>query len=230
MAAGVFTGLVEDVGRLRARTPRGPGARLRVDTALGPLALGESIAVMGVCLTVDAVAEGGFEADASRETLGRTTLGSLAIGAAVHLERAMPLGGRLGGHLVSGHVDGLSRLLERRPVGQSVQLAFELEPALARFVAPKGSVALDGVSLTVNEVREGRFTVMIVPHTREATVLGRAAAGMVSNLEVDILARYVARWLETRGGARGPDRGEAEGRPGGGGESLASKLSEAGFL
>lgn len=221
-AFAVFTGLVEDVGRLVARTARGPGARLTVETTLAPLVLGESIAVMGVCLTVDAVVAGGFEADASAETLARTTLGALAIGAGVHIERAMAMGGRMGGHIVSGHVDARAKLLTRRAVGQSVELTFGMDLGVRRYVAAKGSIALDGVSLTVNEVGADRFTVMIVPHTQGATLLASRRAGEISNVEVDVLARYVARCLDVGSGERGSGESTDDG--------LKSSLAAAGFL
>jgi riboflavin synthase len=223
----VFTGLVEDVGRLAARTAREAGARLSLDTRLSPLVIGESIAVMGVCLTVDRLRQGGFEADASSETLARTTLGQVSVGCGVHLERAVPVGGRLGGHLVTGHIDCTSQLLERRPVGNSVQFWMALDPSLRALIAPKGSVTIDGVSLTVNEVTEDRFSVMIIPHTREATVLGRMAVGAASNIEADVLARYVVRWLEV-GRGRAPGSGEPQtASPD---ASLMSKLASSGFL
>jgi len=218
----VFTGLVEDVGKLTARTARGPGARLAIQTKLAPLVLGESIAVMGVCLTVDSIISGGFEADASSETLARTTLGGLAIGAGVHLERAMQVGGRLGGHIVSGHVDASAKLVTRRPVGQAVELSYSLDPGLRQYVAAKGSIAIDGVSLTVNEVAADRFTVMIVPHTQGATLLGGQRAGVVSNIEVDVLARYVVRWLEA-GSGRSGGAASSDG-------TLMDRLASAGFL
>lgn len=191
----MFTGLVEDHGSLAARSSRGASARLRVATTLGPLTLGESVAVDGVCLTVDAHVPGGFEADASSETLERTTLGQLPIGRGVNLERALPLGGRLGGHLVSGHVDATTKLLAKAPAGDALELTIALPPSVAHLVAPKGSITLNGVSLTVNGVGEDRFTVMIIPHTQGVTRLDRLSVGTVLNLEADLLARYVARIL-----------------------------------
>jgi riboflavin synthase len=194
---GMFTGLIAAMGSLDARSERGTGARL-VYTARfedGPLQLGESIAVDGVCLTVDTVTPAGFEADASKETLARTTLGALPLGGTVHLERALRAGSALGGHLVSGHVDGVGHVRERRDAGGSLWMAFTLDPSLARFVAEKGSVAVDGVSLTVNAAGDDAFEVMLIPHTLEKTKLGRLSAGSAVNLEVDIVARYVARLL-----------------------------------
>ena len=214
----MFTGLVETTGTLRARTPRGPGARLVIECSLGPLALGESVAVDGVCLTVQTIVSGGFEADASHETLARTTLGRLPLGAGVHLERALALGDRLGGHIVSGHVDGVVTVADVRPVGESLFLAFAMDRALAPYVAEKGSVAIDGVSLTVNGVGEAGFDVVIVPHTQVVTKLGRRAPGDACNVEVDVLARYVARMLEVGRAAGGADG------------ALYDKLGAAGFL
>jgi riboflavin synthase len=218
----VFTGLIQEVGKLKARVPRGPGARLSIETSLGPLTLGESVAVMGVCLTVDAVTGGGFEADTSTETLRATTLGTLASGSRVHLERAMALGARLGGHMVSGHVDATVALVQRREAGQAVELTFALPTQLAHYLAAKGSIAIDGVSLTVNELHGDRFTVMVVPHTRGATLLADRRPGVVSNIEVDILARYVVRWLETRGTGSGAGPGDDE--------PLMKRLASSGYL
>jgi riboflavin synthase len=199
----MFTGLVALSGALLARSPRGPGARLVIGVRDafedGPLVLGESIAVDGVCLTVDTIVPGGFEADASAETLARTTLGQLEPGAGLHLERALRAGSLLGGHIVTGHVDGTAELLERRPVGESTWMAFRPPAELARFIAEKGSIALDGVSLTINavdpDVTTPRFEVTLVPHTLSKTKLGALGAKSRVNVEVDLVARYVARWL-----------------------------------
>jgi len=196
----MFTGLVAVTGALAARSARGPGARLsfRASFEDGPLRLGESIAVDGVCLSVDAVTKDGFEADASAETLARTTLGRLTPETLVHFERALRAGETLGGHLVSGHVDGVGVLRARSGVGESVSMTFGLEPSLARFVAEKGSIAVDGVSLTVNAVIADAFDVMIIPHTLKKTKLGRLCPGEAVNLEVDIVARYVARLMSSQ--------------------------------
>lgn len=193
----MFTGLVTATGVLANRQVRGPGARLIVKAALGeePLELGESIAVDGACLSVVEALEAGFAVEASAETLARTTLGALAIGSSVNLERALRAGDRLGGHMVSGHVDGVAVLAERRPVGDALGLAFTLPPALARFVAEKGSIAINGVSMTINAVRGPRFEVMVIPITRRATNLGALADGAAVNVEVDLVARYVARLM-----------------------------------
>jgi riboflavin synthase len=195
----MFTGLVAVMGTLKARQARGPGARLTVQGHLdGPFVLGESVAVDGVCLSVDAAVGGdGFEADASAETLARTTLGALPDGSPVHLERAVCAGAPLGGHLVTGHVDGVATLVERRQVGEALHLAFRIPRELERFVAQKGCIAIDGVSLTVNAVDRDRFDVMIIPHTLAKTKLGKLVAGHLVNVEVDLVARYVARLLST---------------------------------
>ncbi|HVJ92521.1 MAG TPA: riboflavin synthase [Labilithrix sp.] len=203
----MFTGLVEAKGVLVRRTQRGRDARLvlrgeLVTSGRDPIVLGESIAVVGVCLTVDTITEPGgpgptvFEVDASSETLEKTTLGSLAVGAAVNLERALPIGGRLGGHIVSGHVDGVGRVAEKIPTGNALKVVFEAPAELARFIAPKGSICVSGVSLTVNGVSGAAFDVMLIPHTRDKTSLDSLDVGARVNLEVDVLARYVARLLE----------------------------------
>jgi riboflavin synthase len=193
----VFTGLVEDAGTLVARTMKGPDARMTIRTKLGPLTLGESISVDGVCLTVDAIEGDTFLIDASQETLSRTTLGQVAIGAKVNLERAMPLGGRMGGHIVSGHVDGVGTIAARTKVGESERVEFEFPPELAPFFAQKGSVCVSGVSLTINGVSQTRFDVMLIPRTLLETSLAGLAIGAKVNLEVDLLARYLLRLLET---------------------------------
>jgi len=195
----MFTGLVEAKGTLAARTARGPGARLAVRCALGqeePLVMGESISVDGCCLSVVAISNDGFEVDASAETLARTTLGALQIGAEVNLERAAKLGDRLGGHIVSGHVDGVATVLERRPLGDAIVLAFDVPAPLARFVAEKGSICVIGVSLTVNAVSGTRFEVAVIPITRRETNLDALDAGARVNVEVDVIARYVARMID----------------------------------
>lgn len=193
----MFTGLVEEKGALISRVMRGPGARLHVRSALGAggakLVLGESISVDGVCLTVETVTGEGFEVDASSETLARTTLGKTPVGSVVNLERATPLGGRMGGHIVTGHVDAVGLCVLRETAGDSVKLAFAHPPELARFIAEKGSICVSGISLTVNAVNTDRFEVMIIPHTLEATSLAELKPSDPVNLEVDILARYVLR-------------------------------------
>lgn len=205
----MFTGLVETTGILRRRAGR-PVARAFVETSLGPLALGESISINGACLTVDRLVAGGFECDMTSETLDRTTLGELPLGAAVHLERATQLGGRMGGHMVLGHVDGVGRVTAREPRGDALRFEVTAPASLGRFLAPKGSITLDGVSLTLNAVGRSdagaggvAFDVMLVPHTLGRTLLGQIREGGRVNIEVDVLARYVARQLEWKSDGRG---------------------------
>lgn len=196
----MFTGLVETVGTLARLDKKGREATMRFDVALDSLELGESISCSGVCLTVTRFDATGFEADVSMETLAVTTLGALARGQAVNIERACRAGDRLGGHLVLGHVDGVGRVRSLEPVDDAWRFVVDAPPELARFWAPKGSVAVDGVSLTINVVHEpSAFEIMLVPHTLAVTTLGRHRAGDRLNLEVDVLARYVARQLEHAG-------------------------------
>jgi len=192
----MFTGIITDLGRVR-RLRRGDLLDLTIATAFDTSAipLGASIACSGACLTVVAVEPGAFSVQASVETLARTTLGQWGVGTPVNLERSLRLGDELGGHLVLGHVDGLARIVERRSEAESERFVFEAPQELAPFVAPKGSVALDGVSLTVNEVARNRFGVNIIPHTLSCTNLGQAQPGQQMNLEIDLIARYVARLL-----------------------------------
>ncbi len=195
----MFTGLVEAVGKIASRAPRGPGARIGISAPLGALELGESISVSGVCLTVDTITGDGFEVDASAETLAKTTLGSLTTGARVNLERALTLQERLGGHLVSGHVDGVGTLASRVPLGEAEKLVFRFPAELTRLIAPKGSITIDGISLTVNAVLSDTFEVAIIPRTSKETCLGDVMPGGNVNLEVDVIARYVHQLL-SRGG------------------------------
>jgi riboflavin synthase len=205
----VFTGLVEEKGRVLALRASQAGAVLRIETRFDKLELGESIAVDGPCLTVARLSEGGFEADVSSETLSRTTLGRLKPGAAVNLERSLALGARLGGHIVSGHVDGTAILAAQSPLGDAIALKFRFDPRLARFIAEKGSVAVNGVSLTVNAALGDTFDVAIIPHTREKTTLGSLTVGSFANLEVDLLARYLSRLLDARTGSPEPTNDQA---------------------
>lgn len=193
----MFTGLIEDLGTLLEIRRGGSIASVTVATSLPmqELALGESIAVNGACLTVTSFGGGRFSADVSPETLEKTSLGMLHHGTQVNLERALRLSDRLGGHLVSGHVDGLARLIERTRQGNSWFLAFRLEAPLARLLVPKGSVAIDGISLTVNEVFDESFSVMIIPHTLERTTLAGLQVGSQVNIETDLIGKYVARLL-----------------------------------
>jgi riboflavin synthase len=196
----MFTGLVAVTGIIAARTMASGGARLAIRGQFddGPLDLGESIAVDGVCLSVDAILPDGFEVDASQETLARTTLGSLPPASPVHLERALRAGDRLGGHLVTGHVDGVGTLALCKSAGDSMSMSFDVPGNIARFIAEKGSIAVDGVSLTVNAVRDKRFDVVVIPHTRSKTKLGSLTPGSRVNLEVDVIARYVGRLLSSQ--------------------------------
>ena len=192
----MFTGIVSDVGRVR-RVRRGELLDLTIATALdtATISLGASVACSGACLTVVAVEPGAFAVQASVETLTSTTLGEWEEGMPVNLEKSLRLGDELGGHLVLGHVDGVARIVERRPEAESVRFAFEAPEELAPFIASKGSVALDGVSLTVNEVAQTRFGVNIIPHTLACTNFGSLRVGHRVNLEIDLIARYVARLL-----------------------------------
>ena len=199
----MYTGIITDVGRVRrvSRTPgEGGGIAATIATAYDTSAipLGASIACSGPCLTVVAVEDGAFSVQASAETLACSTLGDWAPGTPVNLERSLRLGDELGGHIVSGHVDGVARLIDRRPEGESVRLVIEAPAALMPFIAAKGSVALDGISLTINEVSDRQFGVNIIPYTLANTSLGEARPGQRMNLEIDPLARYVARLLSAR--------------------------------
>lgn len=197
----MFTGLVQAVGRIAAREARGGDVRLRIGTGALPLSdlqLGESIAVSGVCLTVVAFDAVSFEADVSNETLALTTLGALAAGAPVNLERALLPTTRLGGHLVSGHVDGLGCVLAIGDDARSQRWRIAAPPALLRYIAAKGSICVDGVSLTVNAVDEAGFDVNLVPHTIANTAFAATGAGDAVNLEVDLIARYAERLLQGR--------------------------------
>ncbi len=201
----VFTGLIEVTGRVLRRTPSASGFRLALGTEIGPLSLGESVSVNGACLTVAAITGTGFEADVSTETVQRTNLGLLGSGDAVNLERALALGDRLGGHLVSGHVDAMVNVVRVAPDGEMRRASIELPGELARYVAEKGSVVLDGVSLTVNRVDAATFDILLIPHTLSMTNLKTLSPGTKLNLEVDLLARYVVRYLEAvHGGAAEP--------------------------
>ncbi|ROS74516.1 riboflavin synthase [Cellulomonas sp. PhB143] len=201
----MFTGIVEEIGRVREISfPDGPDADARL-TVEGPLAssdagLGDSIAVDGVCLTVTAVGAGAFTLDVMPESLRRTALGGLTAGSAVNLERAVPAHGRLGGHIVQGHVDGVARLVSRDPGPRWDELAFAAAPALLRYVAEKGSVTVAGVSLTVTAVDDAGFGVSLIPTTLAATTLGALAVGDRVNVEVDVVAKYVERLLGARAG------------------------------
>lgn len=194
----MFTGIVQDMGRIVALEPRAGDVRLRVAVDRLPLDAvrsGDSIAVSGVCLTVVEHDARGFAADVSNETLSLTTLGDLAPGSHVNLEPALRAGDPLGGHLVSGHVDGVGRVVSLAQDARSWRIRFETPPDLARYVARKGSIAIDGVSLTVNEVEGREFGINIIPHTWQVTTIGGYTPGRRVNLEIDPIARYVERLL-----------------------------------
>lgn len=195
----MFTGIILAVGSIAAIQPRGGDCRLKIDTgklSLADCALGDSIAVNGVCLT--AVELGGhyFCADVSNETLSRTTLQSAKTGTPVNLELALTPSTRLGGHIVSGHVDGIGKVVEKQADGRSIRFKFKAPDSLAKYIAEKGSICINGISLTVNAVDGASFSVNIVPHTLQETTLGTAEVGFEVNLEVDLLARYMERLMQ----------------------------------
>lgn len=194
----MFTGIIQAVGQI-ARLERAPQhARVVINTATLPMqdvSPGDSIAVNGVCLTAVSLEANSFAADVSAETLARTTLGELSVGSPVNLEKALRLNDFLGGHLVSGHVDGVGQLLSRQAVGEAWRYSFEAPQDLMKYIAEKGSITINGISLTVNQVQQRQFHVMIVPHTVQKTMLGTLAIGGRVNLEVDVIARYLERLL-----------------------------------
>ncbi len=193
----MFTGIVTDIGEISSVEKRGD-TRFTIATSYDTknIAIGASIACAGCCLTVIEVAEGKFLVEASTETLSKTTLKNWKVGTRINLERAVKVGDELGGHIVSGHVDGLGEILFITPEGDSKRFRFNASKDIARFIAPKGSVTLDGTSLTVNEVEGSTFGVNIIPHTQAATTWGHARVGDAVNIEIDMLARYVARLAE----------------------------------
>ena len=211
----MFTGLVEGTGRVVAVGRRGPGARLAIvpDGPLEGLADGESIAVSGVCLTLSGVPPRGeaLAFDVSPETLDRSTLGALRPGARVNLERALRADARLGGHFVAGHVDATLPLLDVSPEGDFWRVAFALPPQISRWVVEKGSIALDGVSLTIASLGSDRFDVAVIPATWDRTTLRERRPGDLVNAEADLLAKYVERLLAGRGPGTGSAAGEAQG-------------------
>jgi riboflavin synthase len=201
----MFTGIVTDIGEVVAVEPRAEGlARLKIACGYDPdgIDIGASIACSGVCLTVIARGRDGnrawFAVDAAAETLRVTTVGGWRNSTRINLERALKVGDELGGHIVAGHADGLATLIAREDLTDMARLSFRVPAELARFIASKGSVALDGVSLTVNEVADDTFAVLIIPHTLAVTTLGALAAGDAVNLEVDLMARYAARLMERK--------------------------------
>lgn len=219
----MFTGIIQATGRIARTEPKGGDLRLTIDTGkldLSDVQPGDSIAVNGVCLTAVALRGDGFAADVSRESLSLTTLGDLATGSAVNLEKALTLATRLGGHLVSGHVDGIGTVIERHDDARSVRFTIEAPAELARYIAHKGSITVDGTSLTVNAVDGARFELNIVPHTLAETIMDGYQAGTRVNLEVDLVARYLERLL----------LGEQAARSGGHGGVDLAMLARAGFV
>jgi riboflavin synthase len=197
----MFTGIVQDVGKVSARENRGGDARIVIafnQLRSSDFRVGDSICVQGCCLTATELPQGAFAADVSRETLSLTTLGDLAVGSPVNLEPSLKAGDALGGHLVSGHIDGVAEIVSISGDARSTRLKIAVPSDLARYIARKGSVAVDGVSLTVNEVDGATFGVNIIPHTQTVTTLGRLAVGARVNLEVDQVARYVERLVAPR--------------------------------
>ncbi len=198
----MFTGLVENFGAIDSVTPRGADAVMRIETAmdLDETRPGDSIAVNGACLTVTSMNAGGFTVDVSAETLSKTTLGSMRRGERVNLERALRLNSFLGGHLVQGHVDCVGAIVERTVRSNSIIFGFDLDRAFERYIVEKGSITVDGISLTVNRCEKNRFHVSIIPHTADNTTLGFKKAGDKVNIETDIIGKYVEKLLR-------PDRG-----------------------
>jgi riboflavin synthase len=197
----MFTGIVQDIGKVSARENRGGDARIVIafnQLRSSDFRIGDSICVQGCCLTATELPQGAFAADVSRETLSLTTLGDLAVGSPVNLEPSLKAGDALGGHLVSGHIDGVAEIVSISGDARSTRLKIAVPSDLARYIARKGSVAVDGVSLTVNEVDGATFGVNIIPHTQTVTTLGRLAVGARVNLEVDQVARYVERLIAPR--------------------------------
>ena len=219
----MFTGIISAIGKLASLERSAADIRLRVNTGklmLGDVGLGDSIATNGVCLTVVELPGDGYIADVSLETLSLSTLGSLSPGAAVNLEKALTLNTPLGGHLVSGHVDGIGQVLSRKQNGRSIQFIIEAPAALARYIAHKGSICVDGASLTVNAVHGSRFELNIVPHTLQQTIMSGYRAGTRVNLEVDLIARYLERLL----------LGDKAADPGVSGSLTLETLARHGFL
>ena len=218
----MFTGIVQALGSIRDSSARDGDIRLTIDSGsldLSDASPGDSIAVNGVCLTAVELGADYFIADVSLETMNKTSLGRLDESSPVNLEKALTLNTALGGHLVSGHVDGLATLIEMQPEARSIVYRFEVDPALQHYIAVKGSVTLDGTSLTVNRVEENQFDVSIVPHTQQQTVFQHYAPGVKVNIEVDLVARYLERLLDGRA-----DRAKVRD------QQLVETLIESGFI
>jgi riboflavin synthase len=219
----MFTGIIQSIGEIAAIQPKGGDVRLYIKTGklqVDNVALGDSISSNGVCLTAVELPGDGFWADVSRETLDCTSVGNWKVGQAVNLEKAMTPETHFGGHIVSGHVDGLGEIVTRKPDGRSERFVIRVPKELAKYIAAKGSITVDGTSLTVNHVDGDEFGLNIVPHTLQETVMGTYSAGTQVNLEVDLIARYLERLLL---GDKAADKGGAQG------VSLES-LASAGFL
>ncbi|MCD8117061.1 MAG: riboflavin synthase [Oscillospiraceae bacterium] len=194
----MFTGIIEEMGVVRA-VKRGANSSLLsigADVVLADLKIGDSVAVNGVCLTATTVDSGGFTADVMHETLNRSSLGALSVGSPVNLERAMAANGRFGGHIVSGHIDGTGRILSVRRDDIALWYTIEAAPALLRYIVEKGSIAIDGISLTVAAVTDRDFSVSLIPHTASVTLLGRKRPGDIVNLETDIIGKYVEKLMQ----------------------------------
>ena len=193
----MFTGIVEELGTIRSIRRGAASAVLSIgaEAVLSDLRIGDSVAVNGVCLTATGVDGSGFTADVMHETLQRSSLGALGPGSRVNLERAMAADGRFGGHIVSGHIDGTGTIAERRRDDNAVWYTVSAPPALLRYIVEKGSIAIDGISLTVASVETGRFSVSVIPHTAAVTVLGQKRPGDIVNLETDIIGKYVEKLL-----------------------------------
>ena len=218
----MFTGIIQAVGKVVAMQPSGGDLRLRIDTgklALDDVALGDSICTNGVCLTVIELPGDGYWADVSVETLNFTTLGKLQPGARVNLEKALTPASRLGGHIVSGHVDGVGEVVSLQEDARSIRVAVDAPAALAKYIAHKGSICIDGTSLTVNAVHGAQFELNIIPQTMAETVFGEYQPGSRVNLEVDVIARYLERLMQ----------GDDAAKPGAGNLSMAT-LAENGYL
>lgn len=219
----MFTGIIEKTGVVRGMARKGDDARLDVETGLDmkDVRVGDSISVSGVCLTVVTLTGRGFEADVSAETLSRTTLGALKAGDRVNLEKSLRLNGFLGGHMVLGHVDGQGKIVEKKTKANSILFGVEVDEGLSRYIVEKGSVAVDGISLTVNECKRNRFYVNIIPHTARETTLSFKKAGDAVNVETDILGKYVEKLL----------RQDRSRKPGGSGRGLDLEfLAEQGYI
>ena len=223
----MFTGITATMGCVRRLTRRGEDALLEIDTSLelGDIRIGDSIAVSGACLTVTALGGGGFTADVSAETLARTTLKVAKAGDRVNLEKALRVGDPLGGHIVLGHVDGVGTIREKTVRSRSVVFGFEVDPELSRYIVEKGSVAVDGISLTVNSCEKNGFYVNIIPHTAAVTTLGIKTLSECVNIETDILARYLEKLISGE-----KDAGGATGTAASSGGIDMDMLSRHGFL